>query len=79
MDVVGVEGCSDLVDVAVDESLNPCHDSLGLGAFLGGRRNSLNEHAGRRTDVKCSSIMTRAFYGILGGVRGITSAPAGPG
>jgi len=52
MDVVGVEGCSDLVDVAVNESLGPCHDGLGLRAFLGCRRHSLDEHAGRNSDVK---------------------------
>ena len=38
MDVVGVEGCSDLIDVAVDESVGPCHDGLGLGTLLRSRR-----------------------------------------
>jgi len=36
--VVGVESCSDLVDVTVDESLGPCHDGHGLRALLGSKR-----------------------------------------
>jgi hypothetical protein len=35
VDVVGVEGRSDLVEVTFDETLGPCHDGLGLRAFLG--------------------------------------------
>ena len=32
MDVVGMEGCGDLVDVTVDKPLGPRHDGLGLRA-----------------------------------------------
>jgi hypothetical protein len=46
MDVLGVEGCSDLVEVTVDEPLGPCHDGLGLGALFGsGRHGSDREGA----------------------------------
>ena len=47
MDVVRVEGCSDLVDITVDESLGPRHDGLGLRALLGSRRR----HAGNAQGV----------------------------
>ena len=33
--VIRVEGRIDLVEVAVDETLGPCHDGLDLGALLG--------------------------------------------
>jgi hypothetical protein len=35
MDVVGVKGCSDLVNITVNETLGPCHDGLGLGTLFG--------------------------------------------
>jgi len=66
MDVVGVEGCSDLVDVAVDESLGPCHDGLGLRALLRSRRHALDRVRRRwggkwRTEVAQIIIMAKDF------------------
>lgn len=68
MNVIGVESRSDLVDVAVDESLGPCHDGLGL---LGSRRHGFEEERGggrRGEGVKYDQMRPRASRcGVRGG------------
>lgn len=55
MDVARVEGRSNLVEVAVDETLGPCGDGLGLGALFGSLGHSLNKggaQGGSNSQVK---------------------------
>jgi hypothetical protein len=72
MDVIRMEGCSDLVDVTVDETLGPCHDGLGLGALLGSGRHNLKERKDRGGWSSLRSQIRPNFSDILEGFRGIT-------
>ena len=75
MDVVGVKGCSDLVDVAVNEPLGPCHNSLGLRALFGSGRHVLDgvrvgrwgtgvEQTSLRIYLKSSPIFSRLMHAL---------------